>query len=160
MDVARIYTRNVVATPHSSSLLEAAALMRRHHVGALVVTEDGPDGARAIGIVTDRDLVIQAMAEGIGPEEITVSEVMTPELATVPESADVHEAVDRMRGLGVRRLAVTGDSGAVVGLLSFDDVVDALAAEVSDLAEVLRSGRDREVAELGEEAGGSADRQS
>jgi signal-transduction protein with cAMP-binding, CBS, and nucleotidyltransferase domain len=148
MDVARIYTRNVIATQRSHSLQQAAALMRQHHIGALLVTEDEPHGDRAIGMVTDRDFVIQAMAEGISPQEITVGEVMTPEIAGVAESADVHQAMETMRQLGVRRLAVTGGDGEVVGVLSFDDVIDALSVEMSSLAKVIRSERDREVDEL------------
>lgn len=56
--------------------------MRQHHVGALVVTDDAPDHYRAIGIVTDRDLVLQAIAEGIAPDEATLSDVMTEGLVT------------------------------------------------------------------------------
>lgn len=152
MNVARIYTRSVVSVPRSSSLQQAAVLMRQYHVGALLVTEDEPDTDRAIGIVTDRDLVVQAMAEGIGPEALTVDEVMTPEIAGVAESADAHEAMVTMRELGVRRLAVTGEGGALIGILSFDDIVDALSVEMSSLAGVIRSERGREVDERGEAA--------
>ncbi|MBI4206361.1 MAG: CBS domain-containing protein [Betaproteobacteria bacterium] len=126
--------------------------MRQYHVGALLVTEDEPDTDRAIGIVTDRDLVVQAIAEGIGPEALTVDEVMTPEIAGVAESADAHEAMVTMRELGVRRLAVTGEGGALIGILSFDDIVDALSVEMSSLAGVIRSERGREVDERGEAA--------
>jgi len=150
VNVARIYTRSVVSVPRSSSLQQAAVLMRQYHVGALLVTEDEPDTDRAIGIVTDRDLVVQAMAEGIGPEALTVDEVMTPEIAGVAESADAHEAMVTMRELGVRRLAVTGEGGALIGILSFDDIVDALSVEMSSLAGVIRSERGREVDERGE----------
>lgn len=152
MNVARIYTRSVVSVPRSSSLQRAAILMRQYHVGALLVTEDEPDGDRAIGIVTDRDLVVQAMAEGIGPEALTVDQVMTPEIAGVPEWADAHEAMVTMRELGVRRLAVTGEGGALTGILSLDDIIDALSVEMSSLAGVIRSERGREVEELGEAA--------
>jgi len=149
MNVARIYTRSVVSVPRSSSLQQAAALMRQYHVGALLVTEDAPGTDQAIGIITDRDLVMQAMAEGVGPDDLTVDEVMTPEIAGVAESADAHEAMVTMRELGVRRLAVTGQGGALVGILSFDDIVDALSIEMESLAGVIRSERGREVEELG-----------
>jgi signal-transduction protein with cAMP-binding, CBS, and nucleotidyltransferase domain len=149
MNVARIYTRSVVSVPRSSNLQQAAALMRQYHVGALLVTEDAPGTDQAIGIITDRDLVMQAMAEGVGPDDLTVDEVMTPEIAGVAESADAHEAMVTMRELGVRRLAVTGQGGALVGILSFDDIVDALSIEMESLAGVIRSERGREVEELG-----------
>lgn len=145
MNVARIYTRTVVSIPRSHTLQQAARLMRHYHVGALLVTEDEPDVDRAIGIVTDRDLVVQAMAEGVHPGELTVDGVMTPEIAGVTENADAHEAMVTMRDLGVRRLAVTGDGGAVVGILSLDDIVDAMSIEMENLAGVIRSERGREI---------------
>ena len=145
MNVARIYTRTVVSVPRSHTLQQAAVLMRRYHVGALLVTEDEPNVERAIGIVTDRDLVVQAMAEGVHPGEVCVDEVMTPEIAVVAEAADAHEAMVTMRDRGVRRLAVTGGGGAVVGILSLDDIVDAMSIELDNLAGVIRSERGREI---------------
>ena len=124
-------------------------MMRRYHVGALLVTEDEPGTDQAIGIVTDRDLVVQAVAEGIDPQDATVDEVMTGEISGVSELADAHEAMVVMREAGVRRLAVTGDGGALVGILSFDDIVDALSVELANLAGVIRSERGKEIEQLG-----------
>ncbi|HZP91562.1 MAG TPA: CBS domain-containing protein [Burkholderiales bacterium] len=152
MNVERIYSRNIVRVPRSSTLRDAAILMRDYHVGALLVTEDAPNEDRVMGIVTDRDLVLQAMAEGIGPDDATIGEVMTPDLVTIEGEADLHEAMETMRENGVRRLAVTADSGALVGVVSFDDVVDALAAEVGSLAGILKSEREFESAQFGNSA--------
>src|SRR3990172_8929582 len=99
----------------------AAVLMREHHVGTLVVTDDAPNDNRALGIVTDRDFVVQAAAAGIGPKEATLGEGMT------------------------HGLAVTRGDGMLVGIVSFDDVIDALAAELTSLAGIIRSEREREV---------------
>ena len=149
MNVARVYTRNVVATRHSSNLQQAAMLMRERHVGALLVIGDEARADSAVGIITDRDLVVQAMAEGVNPQEAKVGDVMTPDVATIGESADIHEAMETMRELGVRRLAVTGEDDTIVGILSFDDIIDALATEVASLADIIRSECDREADELG-----------
>ncbi|MGZ5228204.1 MAG: CBS domain-containing protein, partial [Burkholderiales bacterium] len=105
-----------------------------------------PENRCAIGIVTDRDLVVQAVAAGADPKETTVAEVMTSQLARVYESADVHRALDTMARYGIRRLAVTADNGEIVGVLSFDDIVDGLAIEMSDLARIVRQERRREKA--------------
>ncbi|HEX6005273.1 MAG TPA: CBS domain-containing protein [Burkholderiales bacterium] len=145
MNVARIYTRSVVSVPRSKTLQQAAILMRDFHVGALLVTEDAPNTDQAIGIVTDRDLVVQALAEGAMPDELRIDQVMTPEIAGVSESADAHEAMTTMRDAGVRRLAVTGEGGAVVGILSLDDVIDALSIELENVAGVIRSERGHEL---------------
>ena len=147
MNVDRIYSRNMVRTARSSSLKQAAALMRDHHVGALVVTEDGSGGEREmLGIVTDRDIVLHAVAEGIAPAEAAVGDIMTRAFATVPKTADLHEALEAMRGSGVRRLGVTEADGSLAGIVSLDDVIDALAVELEGLSGVIRSEREREIA--------------
>lgn len=144
MDVDRIYSRNVVSVPCSANLGEAAARMKRSHVGALLVTEDAPNDNRAIGIVTDRDLVLYALAEGIGPTEASVEDVMTRGLATVPRTANLYEVAEVMRASGVRRLGVSDADGTLVGVVSMDDMVDAIAAEFISLAGALRVERERE----------------
>ena len=118
MKVKRIYSRDVIRAPRSFSLEQVAVLMRQHHVGAVLVTEDEPSDNQAIGIVTDRDLVLQAIAEGIGPREATIADVMTPSIASVSENADIFEALETMRAKGVRRLAVSAGEGVLVGIVS------------------------------------------
>jgi CBS domain-containing protein len=147
MKVKRISSRNIIRAPRSFTLEQAAVLMRQHHVGALLVTEDEPGESQAIGIVTDRDLVLQAIAEGIGPRELTLGDVMRPTIFSVSENADIFEALETMRGSGVRRLAVSAGEGVLVGIVSLDDIVDALGAEVTSLAGVIRSEHERECAE-------------
>lgn len=137
MNVARICTRSVVSVPRSSTLQQTAELMRRYHVGALLVTEDEPNTDHAIGIVTDRDLVVQAVAEGVDPQDATVDEVMTPEITGVSELADAHEAMVVMREAGVRRLPVVGREGELVGIVSIDDVLEVLSNELSDVTRVI-----------------------
>lgn len=147
MQVARVYTRNVVSASRSSTLQEAALLMRDRHVGALLVTEDEPSGDHAIGIVTDRDMAVLAAAEGLDPQSTTLAQIMTPSIAAIGRDADVHEAMAVMKKYGVRRLAVTAEDG-IVGVLSLDDVVDALAVELAALADVIRTEHDREAAQF------------
>jgi CBS domain-containing protein len=146
MNVSRIYTRDVVTVSRSTSLKEAARLMATWHIGSLVITDDPPAERRAIGIVTDRDFVIQAVAAGADPSQVTVGHVISPRLASIDENSEAYEALKRMANLGVRRLAVTADGGGIVGILSFDDLVDALAVEMSDLARVIRQNRKHEAA--------------
>lgn len=135
MRVERVYTRKVLATTRSASISEAAAAMRRFRVGALLVMEDGASGtAPPVGIVTDRDLAL----EGFASETLTVGAAMTPVVATVREDADVHEALETMRAHGVRRLIVTDGRGKVRGILSVDDIVDGLSADLAAAAAVLR----------------------
>jgi CBS domain-containing protein len=146
MKVERVCTKGVVSVPQDATVQEAAGIMRHHHVGALVVTEERAGGSDIVGFLTDRDIVLQAVAEGLDTGTLPVAEVMSPLLATVRESADLHEALEMMRGGGMRRLAVADDEDRIVGMLSIDDAIDALAAELGSLAGVIRRGRQREVA--------------
>ena len=144
MNIERLYTRDVIAVPQSTTLQAAAEMMREQHVGCLLITEKVPLDNRAIGIVTDRDIVVQAVAAGADPVETTLAEVMTSTIARVAHDVDAHGALEKMAALGIRRLAVTDPNGTIVGVLSFDDLVDGLAVEVADLARIIRQERTRE----------------
>jgi CBS domain-containing protein len=75
---------------------------------------------------------------------------MTPVVATVGEDADSHEALELMRAHGVRRLVVTGRRGKACGILSIDDIIDGLSAELAAAASVLKGEIRRDAAGLGE----------
>src|SRR5689334_3657829 len=145
MRIDRLYTRRVMATRRSAPIAEAAATMQRFGVGSLLVMEDGP-GAKPVGVVTDRDLALQ----GFASESSQGGSVMTPIVATVGEEADVHEALEIMRAHGVRRLLVTAADGALRGILSIDDVVDGLSADLAAAAAVLKGEVKRDAAGLGD----------
>jgi CBS domain-containing protein len=146
MRIARLYTRRVVGTTRSAPIPEAAAAMRRFQVGTLLVMEDPPAFGPPIGIVTDRDLALQ----GFASQESTVGSVMTPVLATIREESDVHEALEIMRAHGVRRLVVTNSEGGFCGILSIDDVVDGLSADLASAAAVLKGELKHDAAGLGD----------
>ena len=145
MKVADICTEQVVAADRASSLQKAANLMREHHVGTLLVTADSGEGVRAVGIVTDRDLVVEAMARGLDVDETEIGRLATNTLAAVPANATVEEAIDAMKESGVRRLLVT-DEGRIRGIVSLDDMLHLLAHEMLELAGAGRHGIERESA--------------
>jgi CBS domain-containing protein len=145
--VERVYSRNVVATGRSATLEEAARTMRDFHVGTLVVVDTVDGSPEVAGIVTDRDLVVQGLAQGREAHRMTIGDVMSPIVASVPEEAELHEALERMRAAGVRRLLVTKAGGQPAGIVSLDDAVDGLAAELAALAGLMKR-------ELSREAGG------
>ena len=148
MRIERIHTRTVVGAARSDTLEQAAETMRRFHVGALLVIDSADRRPEVVGIVTDRDLVMHALAEGLDSHKVRVEKVMSPVVASVPESADVLEALDRMRAAGVRRLLVTSAGGEPAGILSIDDIVDGLAAELAAAAALMKHGIGRERVEL------------
>lgn len=146
MKVERVYTRQLMATTRRATLAEAAAAMGRYRVGTLLVMDHpGPD-ASPVGIITDRDVALRGFASESG----YVESVMTPVLATVREDADVHEALALMQAHGVRRLLVTGADGGIRGMVSVDDVIDGLSADLASAAAVLKGIIRRDAAGLGD----------
>ncbi|WP_370565023.1 cyclic nucleotide-binding/CBS domain-containing protein [Cupriavidus sp. UME77] len=143
MRIEEICSLSPVHIPHTCTLRDAAVQMRDRHVGALVVTEPFGGGQRAMGIVTDRDIVLESTAAGTVPGEATVADVMTRGVVAIGKDAGIDDALQTMLAHGVRRLAVT-DAEAVVGVLSLDDIVDALGAQWNMLASVLHNERERE----------------
>jgi CBS domain-containing protein len=117
MEVRRFIRKDPVSVSRDRTLAEAADLMARHSVGALVVTA----GGRVAGILTDRDIVVRSLSRGKVLED-QVKDVMTTDVATVDASADVSEAIALMRKRGVRRLPVV-DGDVLVGVVSVDELL-------------------------------------
>jgi len=118
-----------------SSVLAAAQQMASQEVGTLVVTDGG---GRPEGIVTDRDIVVRCLAEGLPPEDTKVSEVMTRGPVTVWEDTDVEAALETMADQEVRRLVVLNDSERVVGIVSLDDFLEGIMAQSENVGRLLR----------------------
>lgn len=146
MDVRSICSRRLVTADRLLPLREVARLMREHHVGSVIVTRPTAEGLRAAGIVTDRDLAVEVLARGDDAGSALPAGALVGEQALVGigEDATLGEAILRMRESGVRRLLVRSEEGLLVGLLSFDDVLQACAAQLTGLAAVLPRARQRE----------------
>jgi len=138
MKVERVCTPSLATIDRNQSVREAAQAMRRRHVGALLVRERTSRGTEVAGIVTDRDLVLLALAEPMDADAVAVEKVMSPVVASVRVDAELLDALAIMRDAGVRRLLVTDAEGSPCGLLSLDDVIDGLAAQLADAAALLR----------------------
>jgi CBS domain-containing protein len=116
--VADVMTRRVVYLPGDTMLDEAAQAMRDQSIGDVVVTS----GPAMSGIVTDRDIVVRAVAEGLPPHSTTLASIATHELIMIEQSAGVEEAVQAMRERGVRRLLVCDADRKVMGIISLSDL--------------------------------------
>jgi CBS domain-containing protein len=148
MGLDAVCVREIVTVDRDASLQQAARLMREHHVGSLVVTQPAPDALQAVGIVTDRDLAVEALARGIdGANESVGSLVGSGPLHSVAEDADVGAAIALMQTAGVRRLLVRDREGHLCGLVSFDDLLRVFAAQLGALAAVLPRAIEREAAQ-------------
>ena len=122
---------------------DVAQLMRKHHIGALVVV-DVIDKNKPVGIVTDRDLVLELMAEGLDPSVFTAGDIMTIDLVTAHPDMDVMDAVALMKIHQLRRLVIASDSGHLAGIVTIEDVLELLTRELAELAVDLAGARDRE----------------
>ncbi|WP_437996406.1 CBS domain-containing protein [Sorangium sp. So ce185] len=122
----------------TETALDVARRMRDFRVGCVVVTQ----GARAIGILTDRDLVMRVMADAREPEKTLVSEIVTYDPTTLQQSDSIETALRLMRERGVRRLPIVRHDGKVTGIVTADDLTVMLAAELSDLGAGIRDNVD------------------
>lgn len=145
MTVSEICNREVRTIQRDGSVLEAARLMRQYHVGALIVIDKVNDRAIPVGVITDRDLVVEVLATGLDKEAITVDDVMTQELFAVKENTAIHDAINFMRRKTIRRLPIINDDGELVGIITTDDVMEILSEEVLDLAKLIRYEHKKEI---------------
>lgn len=144
MAIGEVCSREVVFTSKDETISAAAKLMRESHVGCLVVADE-EDGKRVpVGMLTDRDITVAVVAPQLDADVILVGDVMSPELLSVREDAGIAETVELMRVRGIRRLAVTDEGGALVGLIAADDILGLLAEEIAGLAGMVSHEEKRE----------------
>jgi len=148
MNVSQLCNRNVVTVLKSDEVVAAARLMREKHVGYLIVVEPDFTGAtqRAVGVITDRDIVMTIVAQDVNPRGLRVGDVMTPNPVVVELGDSLAAAVREMRRIGVRRVPVVGSLGELEGVLSLDDILDTLSGELQNLAGAVRNERHVETA--------------
>lgn len=117
--VKELMTSDPIVLEASESVFSAAQQMRDGDVGAVLVKERGV----LRGIVTDRDLVVRTMAEGLDPEEVTLGQAVSSDLVTVGPDDTIGDAIEVMRERAIRRIPVV-DDGAAVGILSLGDLAE------------------------------------
>jgi CBS domain-containing protein len=125
MLVRDVMTHGAECVRSSNSLQEAAQRMKHLNVGTLPVCGDHD---LLVGMITDRDITVRAVAEGLDPRTATVKDVMTPDIVYCFEDQDVQEAAQRMKEYQVRRLVVLNRDKRLVGIVSLGD----LAVETGD----------------------------
>lgn len=141
MNVGSICRRNVVMIRPFDELTTAARLMRENHIGYLIVVEPslGDQFFKPVGVLTDRDIVVTVIARETDPRTLKVGDVMTQQPVVAKEEDSSATALQEMRRIGVRRLPVVGERGQLVGILSLDDILDVLAAELQNVAGSIRN---------------------
>ncbi len=136
MQAAELCNRQVVTASRDMSIPDAARLMRDRHVGSLVVTEANEGKVIPVGILTDRDIVIEIISRDISLSEVTVGDIMTYALLKVTEDENIFDVAQRMRARGVRRVPVISRLGELIGIIAADDILELLSQELSLLARI------------------------
>jgi CBS domain-containing protein len=138
MTIGTICSRDVCVASRGAALTAAVETMSKRHVGAIVVVEEGATGLKPIGIITDRDVVCGQLNPPRDLFCLSVEDVMTSDLLTLTESCEVAEAIARMSEREVRRAPVVDRDGSLMGIISIDDLLPRLAADLGALAELIR----------------------
>jgi len=144
MAIGELCNREVIVVDRGASIREAARLMRDYHVGDLIVVEPRDELRVPVGVLTDRDLVVEVLAGDVGLEAVTVGDVMSTTLISAGENEDLLDVIGRMCAAGVRRIPIVNAQGGLEGILAVDDVLELLAEQTSALARLTRTGQQRE----------------
>jgi CBS domain-containing protein len=144
MGVGEVCNREVIIIDREGSIREAAGLMREYHVGNVVVVEEKNADRFPVGILTDRDIVLELIALDVDINAVTVGDAMSFDLITAREDDDVVETIKRMRHKGVRRIPVVNDRGGLEGILAVDDLIDYISEQLTDLARLVMGEPQRE----------------
>lgn len=132
-----ICTPDVAYCSADSTALAAARLMRERHVGDVVVVDEPNGDQTPIGVVTDRDIVVEVIAKGQDPAKVTVREIMRTPVVVAHATEEVSEAVERMKAHGVRRIPVMGESQRLVGILCLDDLLKQIVTDAGALVDIV-----------------------
>ncbi|HEY5603026.1 MAG TPA: CBS domain-containing protein [Gammaproteobacteria bacterium] len=144
MFIGEICNRDVIITGRDTSITELAQLMREHHVGSVVITEQQNACNIPVGIVTDRDLVIELLSKEIDINSVTAADVMSADLITAQESSHVYDILKLMRGKGIRRVPVVNDENVLIGIVTVDDLLDVVISELDDIVNIVAIEQKRE----------------
>lgn len=137
MAIGEYCNREVVIVDRETSIREAARLMRSHHVGDVIVADEREGRRVPVGILTDRDIVVELLADDVDLETVSVGDAMSFELLLAQEKDDLFETVQRMRNRGVRRIPVVNAGGSLEGVLTLDDLLEVLADQLGDMVSLV-----------------------
>ena len=145
MLIKSICNPEAVSCGASTTVIEAAALMRKHHVGDLVVVGEPVNDRIPLGVVTDRDLVVEVLGLGLDPSATRVGAILRKPVIVAHDNEDASQVVERMKAHGVRRIPVVDGGGALVGIITLDDLLGLVAGDLNALVDLISQqfGRER-----------------
>jgi CBS domain-containing protein len=142
MESNKLISKKVITVKKDASVHEAAKLMRKHHIGDVVVLDSR--SSAPIGILTDRDIVLATIALNIPYEGLNVGDIMTEKLVTVSQNTGIHEVIRLMKLHGVKRIPVVGAKKNLLGIISRDNVMRYLGDEFSSIGNSYHRQRTKE----------------
>lgn len=134
VEIESICQRNLDLIRADDSVATAADRMRQRTVGSLIVVDDAK---HPLGIITDRDLVIRALADAKDPDATPVSEVMTPDVVVATGDTSINSALRLMRDGPFRRLPIVNHEGVLIGLVTVDDVLIRIGREFGEIGSLI-----------------------
>jgi predicted transcriptional regulator len=137
MAVREYCNHTVVTVPGKENVVTAAQVMREKHVGDVVVIEERDGKQFPKGLLTDRDIVVELIAESVNPETVTVGDAMSDDLLVLAEDMEIDKAVSVMAERGVRRAPVVDREGALSGILTVDDILESLVERLVNLSQLV-----------------------
>ena len=144
MTAGEYCNRELVIVSKSEPVRAAIDLMRSRHVGDVIVVDRQGEQLLPVGILTDRDIVVEILAEDVDLDAVTIGDVMSDQIFSIPENTSLMIAVKYMHERGVRRMPVVDRNGSVVGVITVDDVLELVAELLHDLAALLQTEQARE----------------
>ena len=145
MRAGELCNHNVITATADTPISDAARLMRDHHVGCLIIVTHTKGRVEPVGIVTDRDIVIELIARAVTIDDVTLGDIVSYALLKVTEDETVFDTAQRMRCRGVRRVPVISSTGELVGILALDDILSLLGEELSLLSKLTARENEQEV---------------
>jgi CBS domain-containing protein len=139
MKVGEVCSRRPITASASASLQDVARLMFEKHVGAVILTTTPADRPVPAGIITDRDIICAQIGHGADLSSLPAAKHMTQDPLSFCEDVSIEDALARMRERGARRAIVLDQSGALVGILSIDDIILRLADQVAAIGRLLET---------------------
>jgi CBS domain-containing protein len=136
MTVGKFCNREVIIAEKNTAVTEVAKLMRRHHVGDVLIVDRHGGKVKPVGILTDRDIVIELIACDVALDSVSAGDVMSYELVTAYEEDSIWDTLQKMRARGIRRVPVVNAGGELAGILAVDDLMELFAEELNLLSKI------------------------
>ena len=133
MSLGNLCRREVVVVNQGTPIKEAVKFMEEKNIGSVIVV----GGGKPVGIATDRDILLRVVNKGLDPEKSSVDEVMTKEIVTLKEGMGLFEALEQVKGKGIRRFPIVDARGNLKGIMTLDDIIYLLGKEMADVASII-----------------------